>query len=210
MLGSDLTEWPPNQILSIHWGTTGQTTLELHWLMLSPSPVVFQWQCWEEPYIHWDTTGTTLADTSTQRCPSGNPVLIGIIGTHWKTTGATNTLGCHWNHTGLCQHPVVSQWQSSVNLHIWNTMRDNWMANGSTLETHWLPIILTPMAFQCTLGSKCQAHWIATGNRKWPFLYCSLTWDRRIFILGIPILGRRPLYIKTAHGCWGFAVYLSI
>ena len=52
MLGSELTEWPPNQILSVHWDTTGQTTLEdhwshkyigipleLHWLMLAPSGV---------------------------------------------------------------------------------------------------------------------------------------------------------------------------
>ena len=55
-----------------------------------------------EPQVHWDATGTTLADASTQWCSSGDPVLICIIGTHWKTTGATGTLGCHWNHTGWC------------------------------------------------------------------------------------------------------------
>ena len=32
----------------------------------------------------------------------GLNVLIDITGTHWKTTGATITLGCHWNHTGWC------------------------------------------------------------------------------------------------------------
>ena len=52
---------------------------------------------------HWtDCTGTTLADAIAQWSSSGNPVLICITGTHWKTTGATSTLGCHWNHTGWC------------------------------------------------------------------------------------------------------------
>ena len=55
-----------------------------------------------EPQVHWGATGTTLADASTQWCSSGDPVLICIIGTHWKTTGATSTLGWHWNHTGWC------------------------------------------------------------------------------------------------------------
>ena len=49
-----------------------------------------------------DCTGTTLADAIAQWSYSGNPVLICIIGTHWKTTGATSTLECHWNHTGWC------------------------------------------------------------------------------------------------------------
>ena len=118
-----------------------------------------------EPQVHWDATGTTLADASTQWCSSGDPVLICIIGTHWKTTGAISTLGCHWNHTGWCQQPVVSQWRSSVNLHNWNTLEDHWKATGRPLEAHWkhwLPIILSPVEFQCTLGSRFQAHWIAT------------------------------------------------
>ena len=52
---------------------------------------------------HWRYhTGITLADGIAPRSSSDNPVLICIIGTHWKTTGATNTLGCHWNHTGWC------------------------------------------------------------------------------------------------------------
>ena len=37
MLRSDLPYWPRNQTLSVHWDTTGQTTLEPHWLMVSPS-----------------------------------------------------------------------------------------------------------------------------------------------------------------------------
>ena len=116
-----------------------------------------------EPQLHWDATGTTLADASTQWCSSGDPVLICIIGTHWKTTGATSTLGCHWNHTGWCLHPVVSQWQSSVHLHNWNTLEDHWKSTGRPLEDHWKHTGISPVAFQCTLGSKFQAHWIATG-----------------------------------------------
>ena len=84
-----------------------------------------------------DCTGTILANTIAQWSSSANPVLICIIGTHWKTTGARRTLGCHWNHTGWCQHPVVSQWQSSVNLHNWNTLHHHWMATGRPLEAHW-------------------------------------------------------------------------
>ena len=58
ILGSDLTWWPSNQILSVHWDTTGQTTLEdhwshkytgmplePHWLMLAPSGVPVAIQC---------------------------------------------------------------------------------------------------------------------------------------------------------------------
>ena len=67
-------------------------TLGYHWTDHTGRPL--------EPQVHWDATGTTLADASTQWCSSGDPVLICIIGTHRKTTGATNTLGYHWNHTG--------------------------------------------------------------------------------------------------------------
>ena len=70
------------------------STLGCHWTDHTGGPL--------EPQVHWDATGTLLADASTQWCSSGDPVLICIIGTHWKTTGATRTLGCHWNHTGWC------------------------------------------------------------------------------------------------------------
>ena len=121
------------------------STLGYHWTDRTGRPL--------EPQVHWDATGTTLADASTQWCSSGDPVLICITETHWKTTGTTSTLECHWNHTGWCLHPVVSQWWSSVNLHNWNTLKDHWKHTG-----------ISPVAFQCTLGSKFQAHWIATGR----------------------------------------------
>ena len=70
------------------------STLGYHWTDHTGRPL--------EPKVHWDATGTTLADASTQWCFSGDPVLICIIGTHWKTTGAPRTLGSHWNHIGWC------------------------------------------------------------------------------------------------------------
>ena len=39
----------------------------------------------------------------------------------------------------------------------------HWKVTGRPLETHWLPTIIAPVAFQCTLVSELQAHWIATG-----------------------------------------------
>ena len=72
------------------------STLEYHWTDYTGIPL--------EPQVHWDATGTILADASSQWCPSGDPVSLCLIGTHWKTTstGATSTLGCHWNHTDWC------------------------------------------------------------------------------------------------------------
>ena len=96
------------------------STLGYHWAYHTGRPL--------EPQVHWDATGTTLVDASTQWCSSGDPVLICIIGTHWKTT----------------RKPLENHWKTT----------------GSTLASK----ILSPVAFQCTLESKCQAHWIATGR----------------------------------------------
>ena len=89
-------------------------------LTLLPSPIVnskvyddFMTHSKIKWHIYGIIIGTTLADVSTWWCPSDNPVLICIIGTHCKTTG-------------------------------------------STLETHWLPTIRSPVAFQYILGSKNQ------------------------------------------------------
>ena len=70
------------------------STLGYHWTDHTGRPL--------EPQVDWDATGTTLADASTQWFSSSDPMLISMIGTHWKTTGATSTLGCHWNHTDRC------------------------------------------------------------------------------------------------------------
>ena len=122
--------------------------------------------CVREKIYYWtDYTGTTLADVITQWSSSGNPlIIICIIGTHWKTTGATSTLDCHWNNT------VGSQWQSSVNLHNWNTLEAleaHWKRNGNTgyqqLLLQWHSIV------HCGLNSRHTAlpldyHWITTGS----------------------------------------------
>ena len=41
----------------------------------------------------------------------------------------------------------------------------HWITIGRPLEAHWkhwLPAIISRVSFQCTLGSKCQAHWTVT------------------------------------------------
>ena len=110
------------------------STLGYHWTDHTGRPL--------EPQVHWDATGTTLADLNAQWCSSGGPVLICIIGTHWKTTEATSALGCHCYHTVWWYHGK---------------------ATGRPLEDHWLSTMLYPVVFQCTLGSKFQIHWITTG-----------------------------------------------
>ena len=95
-----------------------------------------------EPQVHWDATGTTLADASTQWCSNGDPVLICIIGTHWKTTGATSTLGCHWNHTGWCTQlypsgdPVLICIIGTHRKTTGKPLEDHWKHTGNTLATN--------------------------------------------------------------------------
>ena len=108
-------------------------TLRYHWADHTGRPL--------EPQVHWDATGTTLADASTHWCPSGDPVLICIIGTHWKTTG--KPLEAHWKHTGY-QHFFL-QWHSSVHwgLSSWHTglpLDCHWKTTGSGLGMFWLRI----------------------------------------------------------------------
>ena len=68
------------------------STLGYHWTDHTGRPL--------RARVHWDATGTILADASTQWCCSGDQALICIIKKHWKTIGDTSTLGCHGNHTG--------------------------------------------------------------------------------------------------------------
>ena len=70
----------------------------------------------------------TLADAIIQWCPSGNPVLMCINGTHWKTTG--RPLEDHWKHTGYQQ--FLLQWHSSVH---WGL---NSRQTGLPLDYHWI------------------------------------------------------------------------
>ena len=61
---------------------------------------------------------------SNKLCPSGNAVLICIIGIHWKT---------HWKHTGYQQ--FLLQWHSSVH---W--VQTHWIATELPLNYHWLRV----------------------------------------------------------------------
>ena len=99
------------------------STLGYHWTDHTGRPL--------GPQVHWDATGTTLADASTQWCSSGDPVLICIIGTHWKTTGATSTLGCHWNHT------ASTQWCPSGDPVLICIIGTHWKTTGKPLDDHW-------------------------------------------------------------------------
>ena len=98
------------------------STLGYHWTDHTGRPL--------EPQVHWDATGTTLDDASTQWCSSGDPVLICIIGTHWKTTG--QPLEDHWKTTGSTL--TFLQWHSSVH---WGQSSRH---TGLPLEDHWLRV----------------------------------------------------------------------
>ena len=54
---------------------------------------------------------------------------------HWKTTGATSTLGCHWNHMA----DASTQWCSSGDPVLICIIGTHWKTTGatSTLGCHW-------------------------------------------------------------------------
>ena len=116
--GSHAGKWPDLMTSK----TDSLSTLECHWTDHTGRPL--------EPQVHWDATGTTLADVSTQWCPSGDPVLVCVIGTHWKTTG--KPLEDHWKHTGYQQ--FFLQWHSSVH---WGLSSRH---TGLPLEDHWVRV----------------------------------------------------------------------
>ena len=65
-----------------------------------------------ELQVHWDGTGTTLADASSQWCLSGDPVLICIIGTledHWSHKCTGMPLEPHWLMLAPSGVPVAIQ-----------------------------------------------------------------------------------------------------
>ena len=92
--GSHAGEWP--DLMTSKPNAVG--TLGYHWTDHTGRPL--------EPQVHWDATGTTLTDASVQWCSSGDPVLICIIGTHWKDTRATSS----WGATGTTLADANTQW----------------------------------------------------------------------------------------------------
>ena len=88
----------------------------------------------------------------------------------------------HWNHTGWCYHPVVSQWQSSVDLHNWNTLEDHWSHKytGMPLEPHWL--MLAPS------GEPVAIQWKHTGYQQSLHLWhSSVHWGLNPRHTGLPL-----------------------
>ena len=90
-----------------------------------------------------------------------------------------NTPEYHWSHTytgmplGLHWLVLAHQWCHINNPVIICIIGTHWTTTGRPLGAHWkhrLPSVIFPMASQCKLGSKLQAHWIATGlslNYQW-------------------------------------------
>ena len=116
--GSHAGKWPDLMTSK----SDSVTTLGYHWTDHTGRPL--------EPQVHWDATGTILTDASTQWCSSGDPVLICIIGTHWKTTG--KPLEDHLKTTGstLATNNFF-QWHSSVH---WGLSSRH---TGKPLDCHW-------------------------------------------------------------------------
>ena len=101
------------------------STLGYHWTDHTGTPL--------EPQVHWDATGTTLAEARTQWCPSGDPVFICIIRTRWKATG--RPLEAHWKHNGNRQ--FFLKWLSGVH---WG-LRSRYTI--FPLDYHWLRVRLS-------------------------------------------------------------------
>ena len=110
------------------------STLGYHWTDHSGRPL--------EPQVHWVATRTTLADASTQWCPSGDPVLICIFGTHWKTTG--KPLEDHWKHTESTL-ATNNSFSSGIPVYTGSKFQAHWIATGLPLEDHWLRVRETSM-----------------------------------------------------------------
>ena len=128
------------------------STLQNHWTDHTWRPL--------EPQVHWDATRTTLADASTQWCSSGDPMFVCIIGTHWKTTGATSTLGCQWCSSGdpvlIC---IITHWKTTG-----KPLEDHWKTTGSTLATNIFFSSGIPVYTGVLVPGTLDCHWIATGR----------------------------------------------
>ena len=104
------------------------STLGYHWTDHTGRPL--------EPQVHWDATGTTLADASTQWCSSGDPVLICIIGTH---CGRPLEPQVYWDATGTTLADASTQWCPSGEPVLICIIGTHWNTTGKPLKDHWLP-----------------------------------------------------------------------
>ena len=82
--GSHTGKWPDLMTSKLY----SVNTLGYHWTDHTGRPL--------EPQVHWDATGTTLADASTQWCSSVNLHNWNTLEDHWKAT--ERPLEAHWKH----------------------------------------------------------------------------------------------------------------
>ena len=109
------------------------STLGYHWTDHTGRPL--------EPQVDWDATGTTLADASTQWCPSVDTGLICIMG----TPGRPLEPQVHWDATGTTLADASTQWCPSGDPVLICIIETHWNTTGrpleypwNTLEMHWL------------------------------------------------------------------------
>ena len=132
------------------------------------------------PGYHWaDYTGTTLVDAITQLCPSGNLMLICIIGTHCKPLEPQ----LHWGVIGTTLADASTQWYPNGNAMLiciigthWKPLEPqlHWGVIGTTLadaSTQWYPSG-NPVSI-CIIGAHwkttwrpLETHWKHTGYQK--------------------------------------------
>ena len=140
-----------------------ESILGYHWTDHTGRPL--------EPQVHWDATGTILADASTQWCSSGDPVLIYIL----EHTGRPLEPQVHWGGTGTTLADASTQWCPSGDPVLICIIGTHWNTTGRPLEAHWKHTGYQQLFLQWHssvhwgLGSKhsglpLECHWITTGS----------------------------------------------
>ena len=159
---------------SLHWNTTGRTITapkhQTHIVNRRSIHASLKWQddgtpsrkwtglCKFSFYLKFNTLQyipvllVKRVSTSTSPCAClGNEQQHNFCTVHWNTAGQT-VLESHWlmiSPNGLS----VQSWQSSVNLHNWNTLEGHWSHKytGMPLKPHWLMLARSgiPLAIQC-------------------------------------------------------------
>ena len=95
---------------------------------------------------------------------TSKPDSVSTLGYHWTDhTWWPLEPHVHWDPTGATLAGDSTQWCPSGDLVLNCIIGTHWNTIGRLLEARWLPTIRYPVAFQCTVRSKFQAHWNATG-----------------------------------------------
>ena len=142
----DVTRWPPNQVLSVKslftisccGSRASSKTLvdyllhftRLFWFLYFLFCVRLNIQECINNRIPFKTNSDDLTS-------SGNPVIICIVGIHWKTVGM---LRCHWrDYIGTTLTGAATQWSFSGNPEVICTTGSHWKNTGTTsrMGCHW-------------------------------------------------------------------------